>query len=235
MKIVKNKKLHYYGIIGIIGSFISVLADYFLSYNPQGISGFESIYSVSIDKVYTVFAQTSHTRLIYSNYLSIIGIPLGIFGLLHVYHAIKKGGKLLAKLGVVIGLVGYTAGTVFHASLSYTATVYRIKTYVNEDTNEILVGLLALFRDFSQPLAYIFLAAIFMFSIIYIYLCVLGKTDYPRWMCLVNPLTIQVIFIIISLFTSPEVRTFLYVSVYNSSLLLFYTVSVIVLFRKEGN
>ena len=67
--------------IGILGSLLSVIADVFLGYFPSGIYGFETPFTLSIDKVYPVLAQADHTRLLFSNYLSAVGIPLGWFGL----------------------------------------------------------------------------------------------------------------------------------------------------------
>lgn len=97
---VKLKGIGYLIVIGIGGSFLSVLADLFLAYFPQGIHGFETAFTVEIDKVFTVLSQASHTRLLFSNYLAMAGIPLGWFGLYYVYLHLDKQGiqKVWRKL-----------------------------------------------------------------------------------------------------------------------------------------
>jgi hypothetical protein len=226
---IDNKGLLLFGFLGIAGSFISILADINLTYFPEGIGGFESIFTISIDKVYTVFENASHTRLLLSNYLATIGIPLGIFGLWHIFRLTQPAGKFISYALFIAGVIGYTAGTVFHASLSYVATIYRIKREAPPEAVEVLTGIIALFQDFSQPLAYVFFGAIFVVSFLFALAAGSGKTIYPRWAGAINPVTIELGIALLAGIAPLNLKTFLFGTVYNSSLLFFYLVSVIIL------
>jgi hypothetical protein len=226
---VDKRRLLLFGCLGIAGSLLSVLADISLTYFPEGIAGFEGIFTISIDKVYTVLENTSHTRLLLSNYLATIGIPLGVFGLWHIFCLIQPAGKFISRALFVTGVAGYVAGTVFHASLSYVATVYRIKREVGTEVEEVLTEIISLFQDFSQPLAYLFFGAIWVVSILFAVAVLSRKTVYPRWLVIVNPVTIELVFALLAAVAPLHLKTFLIGTVYNNSLFVFYLISVITL------
>jgi hypothetical protein len=216
-------------LFGITGSLISVLADISLTYFPKGIGGFESTFTISVDKVYTVLENASHIRLLLSNYLATIGIPLGVFGLWHMFRLAQPAGKFIAPALFITGAIGYIAGTVFHASLSYLATLYRIKRGATPEVEEALTGIISLFQHFSQPLAYVFFGAILIVSILFAVAVLSRKTVYPRWMIAVNPVTIELVFALLAGMAPLNLKTFLAGTVYNSSLFVFYLVSVVAL------
>jgi hypothetical protein len=227
--VIDRRKLLLFGLVGVAGSLVSVLADISLTYFPEGIGGFESIFTISIDKVYTVFENASHTRLLMSNYLATVGIPVGIFGLWHIFRLTQPAGKFISRVLFVTGLIGYTAGTVFHASLSYVATIYRAKGEAPPEVGVVLTEIIYLFQDFSQPLAYVFFGAIFVVSFLFALAAGSGKTIYPRWAGAINPVTIELGIALLAGIAPLNLKTFLFGTVYNSSLLFFYLVSVIIL------
>ena len=215
--------------IGILGSAIAVSADLFLGYFPSGIHGFETAFTVDLDKVYTVLAQASHTRLLLSNYLAAVGIPLGWFGLFAIYRLLDNTTALWPRLMLGIGTVGYVCGTLFHLSLSYIATAYREMLQVDGATRSLLSEILELFAAFSQPLAYVFLLASIVISILFAVLVFRGDTPLPRWMAGFNPLTIQIALALLAMILPLATKTFVVISVYNFSLLLFYAGCLFVL------
>lgn len=218
------KYINYLIFVGICGSFISVVADMFLAFFPQGIHGFETVFTVEVNKVFTVLSQASHTRLLFSNYLAMVGIPLGWFGLYYVYLNLRreKSQLILSCIFIVVGTIGYLCGTLFHVSLSFIATAFRIKLETELYTGEIISNMIELFIDFSQPLAYIFLAANFVISIIFFIFVYFGNSKFPKWFSFANPLCIQLVLAVIASVSPLSAKTYLTVSVYNFSLLIFY-------------
>jgi len=220
------KNTSYLILVGIGGSFISVAADLFLAFFPQGVYGFESVFTVEVNKVFTVLSQANHTRLMFSNYLAIIGIPLGWFGLYYIYLQLREDSKqsFLAKILITAGTVGYICGTLFHVSLSYIATAYRFKSESDIDTSNTIYNMIELFIDFSQPLAYMFLVVIFIVSIIFFIIVFSNNTKFPKWVSIINPLSIQLLIAAIASIMPLSGKTFLTVSVYNFSLMIFYLI-----------
>ena len=215
--------------VGVLGSLIAVGADIALGYDPDSIEVFDSLFSLSVMQVYPVFSDTPHWRLLWSNYLAVIGIPLGFLGLLFVYRQFNSRRSVWALLCLSIGAIGYLAGTIFHASLSYIATLFRYQTDVGDAFPRMLVE----FASFSQPFAYTFLIALFLVSLLFAYAVLRNWTSLPRLFGLVNPLSIQLLLAVIALSAGPGLKTTLIISIYNLSLALFYAGVLIVTVNRE--
>ncbi len=219
------KKNPWFAFFGILGAVIAVVADINLAYYPDGIYGFETFFTVSIDSVYPVLAQASHKNLIFSNYLAVIGIPLFSSGIYYVYKVIvDEGNKKIALPMLVTGYVGVVAGTVFHASLSYIATIFRLKDQFSVDNHDLVDQLIGYFSDFSQPLAYAFQIVILIYTVLYIIAVWKNKSGLPKWLLLVNLLFIELALGGLSMLAPLAVKTFLIASIYNFSFLVFMVV-----------
>lgn len=213
--------------LGTLGAAISVTADLFLGYFPSGIDGFETPFTVSIDKVYTVLAQASHARLLASNYLSAIGIPLSWFGLFGLFLWLRQSNRGRAGLWfLIVGTIGILAGTIFHTSLSYTATLYRLSAGTETET-------IRLFAAFSQPFAFVFLAAILFCSGLLALVFATGPERSGLILSVLTPFGIELLIAGISYLTPLEVRTFLILSIYNMSLMLFFLLCLLLLPRSS--
>jgi len=222
----KNKNWKILAMVGIFGSFLSVMADLFLAFFPQGIYGFETVFTVDLTKVFTVLSQASHWRLLLSNYLAMIGIPLGWAGMYYVYMHLRREGRalMLSRILLTSSAIAYFCGVLFHVSLSYIATAYRLKMNVNVASQQVIDNMIDLFIDFSQPLAYTFQVFIPLISIIFFILVVSRNSRFPAWLGILNPLVIQLIIAAIATFMPLATKTFLTVTIYNFSLLIFYLI-----------
>lgn len=211
-----------FALLGLLGAAISVTADLSLAYFPEGISGFDSAFTISLSKIFTVLSQVNHSRLIISHYLAIVGIPLSAFGLWFVGAKFKETSiaQKLRLLFLILGGIGFIAGIVFHTSLSYIATIYRLSAGFTSSSSFDLINLY--FSDFSQPLAYTYLGSIIAATLVLISAVLAKQTIYPCWVAIVNPLSIELFIAILAMLTSLVIRTFLIVTIYNFSLLISY-------------
>lgn len=212
-------------IIGMFGSFLSILADVFLGYFPGNVYGSDILFTISIYKFYAVLNQTNHTRLILSTYLSVLGLSLCWFGLYYFYLQLRKSNQIvLSKIILIIGTIGCISGINFHVSLSYTSTLFRICKNQGANNKYSTSELFMFFKDFSAPFAYIFQFSIIILSILLIYIIFLRKTFLPRWSVIFTPFSIVIIINIICLFIPGALKTFLIITIYNISIFFFYLV-----------
>jgi hypothetical protein len=211
-----------YGIIGIFGAALGIIADLNLAYYPEGIHGFESFFTVSIDKVYPVLAQANHNSLMLSNYLAIVGIPLIGLGIYYIYKSItdEENRKLTLPM-LWISCIAILAGTVFHASLSYIATLFRVKDQFGQEDQAAIKRIIDQFSEFSQPLAYSFQIAILIVTALFILAIWKNKSELPKWLLLINPLTIELSLGGLSMIAPLHIKTFLIATIYNFSFLIF--------------
>lgn len=221
-----TKQWRVLALIGIFGSFLSVMADLCLAFFPKGIHGFETVFTVDVTKVFTVLSQASHLRLLLSNYIAMVGIPLGWAGMFYVYLNLKRNGKSsILSRGILVGsAVAYLCGAFFHVSLSYIATAFRLKENVDDGSRQVIERLIDHFIDFSQPLAYVFQIFIPLISIAFFALVVSRRSRFPVWLCVLNPLVIELIIAAAASLAPLALKTFLTTSVYNFSFLIFYSV-----------
>jgi hypothetical protein len=159
----------------------------------------------------------------------VTGIPLGFLGLLFVYRQFNSRTSIWGSLFLALGVIGYLAGTLFHASLSYIATLFRFQAEIGTPFPKIV----ELFSSFSHPLAYTFVATIYLVSLLFAYCVFRGWTALPPLYGLVNPFSIQLILALVSLGVPPALKTILIFSSFNLSLAIFYAVTVIVSIRAE--
>ena len=81
---------------------------------------------------------------------------------------------------------------------------------------------------FSSPLAYIFLIAIFLVSLLFAYCVLRGWTMLPRLYGLINPVSLQLLLALVSLAAPSSIKSILIFSIYNLSLAIFYALTLIV-------
>ena len=112
----------------------------------------------------------------------------------------------------------------FHVSLSYIATLLRFEAEIGTPFSKMV----ELFSSFSSPLAYIFLIAIFLVSLLFAYCVLRGWTMLPRLYGLINPVSLQLLLALVSLAAPPSVKSILIFSIYNLSLAIFYALTLIV-------
>ena len=200
------------GIIGIIFSLLSVVADITLLYNPEGG------YFVGD---YAFLKGFSPERMAWGHYLGIFFIPAQLVGLYPVYKGLAPMGR---KYGIILGATGiYIAypGVAYHGSVAFIADG------INQVGPEHVEGL----KLFSEPLAAFFVFGFIVLSILFLIPVMRGKSAFPKWMALLNPLSIYLLVFLLYL-AIPSIGNPLLVAGFNFALAAFFLLCLVT-FRRE--
>ncbi len=230
----ENKPRVLLGFLGVLGHLAGVLADNFTAYSVQGVETFAgSPYDLTslLENFAPLFLHKPHWHLVLGHYLAIFGIPVGAFGLWFVYQAFKPAAKGLSLSFLCLGFLTYFGGVVYHSTFGFVGTLLREKESASVEIQEMVSNMITQFKDFTVPLAMILITGILFTSILIVYAIAFRHTIFPRWMWVVNPFLLQLLFTLLTFVVPLELQVFLTISAYNLSLLIFYLVSTLVVWK----
>jgi len=218
------KSLRLAGIVGIITGIAMSMADISLLYSSAG--GYESDAPLLTIPMW---------RLLLGHYLGVLMLPFYLIALWHLYEGIKPAG---ARLSIpVAALLGYVsaAGGAFHGSFAVPALIAQAGVGASPETQTVLTNLLANAYQFIEPLqAVVFLAA-FVGSLWLGAAILSGRTAYPRWFLLANPVLVQAVLITSYFLTPNPVSTLLLPAAASLSLLILFGLSTALLWNGAAN
>lgn len=215
------------GIVGIVASILLCIGAELMFYYPNIEPGFSNLINSM-----TSPANVPHWRLVIGHYLVILSFPIAIYSVLHIYLALKPGGQLLTILLVMVELATGTIGTVYNGTIPLFGTAEKVKNTLPESVQPALVQMLADFQDFQNGLQTVFLSGMVIWSLIFIILVLPGKTLYPRWMALFNPVLLGITLVMILSIMPQKIAEYLAPAFFFGSNLIFYTASTIAVWNK---
>ena len=216
-------KLHWLGIIGIVAALLGGLGDLLMLYNPEG--GYEK-------QDYMFLMPIETWRVIIGYYLGVIFIPLQLIGFGLVYHALRPAGRKLTWPIIFTVVYILIIGVVYHAMLGGLAQFMHLKKQTFIDT-ELFQLTLNHYRMILEPLSVVLYLSFIVGSSGLGYLIQAGKTAYPKWANLFNPLLTHLVFLSIYIVNKP-IGSALLITGLNFSLLILFLLSVILFWNKTA-
>jgi hypothetical protein len=162
------------GIVGLFAAVFTGAGEFLLHFDPQarftdGLAFFEGI---------------SESRSNWGHFLSVAGAPLYAVGAFHLFLMLKPANTRWAFILFAIMAYGCALGGVWMGSRA------SISAIVNAPQFAELGNLVALYDLRYETLLNVTRLAILLISIIYIWLASSGRSCYPRWMALFNPIVL---------------------------------------------
>jgi hypothetical protein len=160
------------GILGLCAAIFTGAGEFLLHFDPQarftdGLAFFQGI---------------SDSRSNWGHFLSVAGAPLYAVGAFHIFLMLKTANTRWAFILFAIMAYGCALGGIWMGSRA------SISAIVNAPQYSELGNLVALYDLRYETLLNVTRLAILVVSIIYIWLAASGRSSYPRWMALFNPI-----------------------------------------------
>ena len=133
------------------------------------------------DDVYLFMQGISVERTTLGHFFGVLGAPLYVVGFWHLMKMLEPAGQLASRIAFAAMSYGIMVGTVWIGSRS------SISAMVNFDSTANLSQLIALYELRYESLLQVTRVAALVFSAIYIWLVLSGRSLYPKWMALLNP------------------------------------------------
>jgi hypothetical protein len=205
-----------FGLVGLLGSGLLLVADLVLLYSPIPAAHFN---------VFTAAVGKSRARLVYGSLLGVFAIPLVLVGFAHIFLALRPAGVWLSMPPVLLGVFAYVVGAAFHAAIPF----YLAAIQQTHATNASASPLVALMASVFVPLQRSLFVLVAISALWLLAALLSGSTLYPRWMAIVSPAALVVFFRVLMRISRPAVAGVLFPAGNNLAMLVFLLSSLVVL------
>jgi len=209
------------GILGLIASLANGIGDIFYQAVPDGA------YSATMEFMWRV--PDNHQR--FGAYFGLFAIALVLAGYWHIYQGIRKAGRWLALPPILLGMYMVPIGCALHFGLYYPALVGHQIIGNSSDVTQSLALLHTAMINANANLFNVYQIGVAIFSLWLMVIVFMGKTSYPRWFGILNPLFLTIAYYLL-IPHIPKYGTYLYPAAALSDA-VFFTLSTILLWRIE--
>ena len=172
------------GLVGFISILLTIISDFILIGRPSSAYSFLKLGTESM-------ADIAQWRITAGAFLGVIVLPFQTLGLIPLYHGLKPSGRVMPLIMVITTAHALIMGVAFHISYAFIGSGWK-QYYEADFGNKITSESLLRFEFYWKLLVIIMLAELLFSSIIYVAIIIRGRTLYPKWMALLNPLCVMI-------------------------------------------
>ena len=198
------------GIIGLLASILVGIGEYQLHYDPLARfteGGFSFMQGIS------------DARSSKGHFLGVFGAALYSVGMYHIYLMLRSANQRIAFSAFIIGSFGCIVGGVWIGSRASISALMQIP-----ETPEI-THLIELYEFRYETLLQVTRITTLIVSIIFIWLSLTGRSNYPRWMAIFNPF-ILIIMSFLMYLIAPQIGKHLMPIALNVAFFIFFSLSL---------
>lgn len=206
------------GIIGMIAALLVGTGEFLLHYSPAG--------DYADDGNYAYLLQVSESRVTLGHFFAVLGAPLYLIGFWHIFLGLKPYGRIIPWVVFFVTAYGFIFGTIWIGSRASIVLLAQANFAAEGHNSEVLRGLMDYYILHSETLLEVTRITTLLSSLAFIALVLTGKTLYPRWMAIFNPILLLVSsFILFAV--APEVGKYTLPIALNVGYFIFFTLSTL--------
>jgi hypothetical protein len=206
------------GLVGILAAFLVGTGEFLLHYSPLG--------DYADDGQYVYLLHVSESRVTLGHFFAVIGAPLYLVGFWHIYLGLKPYGKIIPLVNFFVTAYGFIFGTIWIGSRASIILLAQANSAVVGANKEILRELMDFYMLHSETLLEVTRITTLVSSLVFIVLVLTGKTLYPRWMAIFNPILLLVSsFILFAI--APSIGKYTLPIALNVGYFIFFTLSTL--------
>jgi hypothetical protein len=220
-------------LIALAGAFIYAIGDVLLLASKASLDDYPKLklYAKLLSDAEKMVVL-SPKRLMWGALLGVFSTPLVMLGYWQVYQGLD-GGTAWIRLAV-FGLFGIASviGAFVHGSFYYMGEYIQALNQVDESSQPILAGMMerhkkVMIITYAPVMIFIVIASI-LFSV----LVASGKTTFPTWMAMINPLTMTIAWLLLKRVLPQFVRDWTEGAGFNIAFLVFFACTTLTLWNK---
>jgi Family of unknown function (DUF6796) len=198
------------GLAGLIAAIMVGLGEYLLNFDD--LARYSEIN-------YDFMQGTSNSTLSTGHFIGVLSAPLYLIGCWHIYLMLKPAHQKWAMSAFLISAYGFIVGAVWIGSRASIGTLANLP-----DTAQIQM-LIELYQFRYETLLTVIRITTLVLSLIFIGLVLTGKSHYPRWVAIFNPIIlILVSFIVFAVF--PAIGKYPLPIALNVAFFIFFIISI---------
>ena len=205
------------GLAGILAAVLVGAGEFMLHYDPL----------VRYSEGFVFFEGATQHQATIGHFFAVIGGPLYLLGAWHLYLMLRPANQLWAKLAFLLMAYGFMIGAVWIGSRANVAFL------VNAMSGDALAAALELYEFRYENLLTFVRVAVLGFSGIFIWLIVGGRSAYPRWMAILNPILLIIASFIVFLI-APGIGKYLMPIALNVAFFIVFSVSTLIVVRSRA-
>lgn len=204
------------GLIGLAGAILTGIGEFVLHFDTLA----------RYDANNSFFLGISDSRTNLGHFIAVLGAPLYFLGCWHIRLMLQPASDRLSMLAYLIGLYSFALGLVWIGSRASLSALLNFQGTIDLDS------LLGLYDLRYESLITIVRIAMLLLSAIYIGLVLTGKSHYPKWMAILNPILLIAVSFIVYVIT-PSLGKYLLPIALNVGFAIFFAASIVVA-KKQG-
>jgi len=206
------------GMAGIVGAVLVGAGEFMLHFDPL----------VRYGQGFDFFKGVSESQATTGHFFGVLGGPLYLLGAWHLHLMLRPANRFWALLAFLFMAYGFMIGAVWIGSRANVAFL------VNAMSGDALASALGLYELRYESLLTLVRIAVLGFSGIFIWLILTGRSAYPRWMALLNPILLIIASFVVFL-VAPAVGKYLMPIALNVAFFIVFSVSTLMVIRsKQG-
>lgn len=203
------------GLVGLLGAVLTGVGEFLLHYDALA----------RFDVEYAFLGGITDQRSSVGHFVAMLGAPLYLIGCWHIRLMLKPASDRWSLVAFFVMAYGFAIGIVWIGSRA------SISALVNMPVTPDLLHLIDLYDFRYETLLQVTRIAVLALSIIFVALVVRGRSHYPRWVALLNPILLIVAsFVVYAL--APAAGKFLMPIALNVAFFILFLASITIAIKK---
>ncbi len=201
------------GLIGILAATLTGAGEFLLHFSDAG--------NYADDGKYEFLLNVPEWRQTWGHFLGVLGAPLYLVGMWHIYLGLRPFNQTIAFILFLISSYGFVVGAVWIGSRAGIILLVQANAASPMETFQILINYYVLH---SESLLQVVRTTTLLTSLGFIFMVLSGKTLYPRWMALLNPIILLILSFVL-FWVAPSLGKYALPTALNVGYFLFFTIS----------
>ena len=204
------------GAIGILAAVLTGAGEFILHFDP----------AARFSENYAFFLDISDYRSTIGHFIGALSAPFYIVGCWHIRLMLMPANPRWANIAFYIGAYGFAVGAVWLGSRASISALMNVPPSIAVD------NLIALYETRYESLLQIIRVSVLLLSAIYIWLVLTGRSHYPRWMSILNPILLIVASFVVFVI-SPALGKYIMPIALNVAFAIFFILSTGIAIKKR--
>ena len=204
------------GLIGLLAAILVGVGEFMLHFDPL----------VRYAQGFDFFQGVPESRATMGHFVAVFAVPLYVVGAWHINLMLRPASRFWAMAAFLIMAYGCIVGGVWIGSRATAGFL------VNSLVDESLAAAIGLYELRYETLLAVVRIAVLALSGIFVWLVLTGRSRYPRWVALLNPIVLILASFMVFLVV-PKIGQYLMPIALNVAYFIMFSVSTVIAARSN--
>lgn len=203
------------GVMGLVAAILTGVGEFLLH--------FDDLARFSDNRF---FVGISDSRTNWGHFIAVLGSPFYLLGCWHIHLMLRPASSRWSLVAFLVMAYGFLVGIVWIGSRA------SLSALINLPPSPETASLISLYDLRYEALLQVIRLAVLILSVIFVWLTLSGRSHYPKWMAVLNPILLIVMsFVIYAI--APQLGKYLMPIALNVAFAIFFITSIALAIRKR--